>query len=170
MALDGSGYLSLLVQLDVAHFMNYATGFLAEFHNFLGFLKSSRNRYRAWSHFLIFHLFLDFLHLLFIFQDYILNNSCDSEVYFECRLFLNKWLSIPLQFPCAGQFWVICWVTLTLSLLSLHSLHQFPGAGRRTLKSVLLLVLLLLLLLRLPSTFKYNQSSVRNEALRVSQK
>ena len=28
----GSGYLSQLVQLDVAHFMIYATGFLAELH------------------------------------------------------------------------------------------------------------------------------------------
>ena len=67
----------------------------------------------------------------------------------QAHLFLNKWLGTPLQFPGVGKFWVICWVTL---ILSLHSLHQFPGAGRRTLRGVLLL---LLLLLRLSNTLTY---------------
>ena len=47
MALDGAGYLSQLVQLDVAHFMNYATGFLAEFQRVIGFSQIFKNRFRA---------------------------------------------------------------------------------------------------------------------------
>ena len=45
-------------------------------------------------------------------------------------------------------------LSVGLPCSSLHSLHKFPGAGRRTLRGVL--QLLLLLLLCLPSTLKYN--------------
>ena len=42
MVLDGSGYLSQLVHLNVAQFVNWATSFFAEFQRVSGFPKSSR--------------------------------------------------------------------------------------------------------------------------------
>ena len=136
MTLDGSGHLSQFVQLDVAQFMDDATGFLAgDYMEFSGFPRSYRIDFVR-EPFLVFSTnSWIFAHSLFIFQDYFLCNSFNSEVD---KLFLNCWLSSTLQFPGTEKLRVICWVTL---LLTLPSLHQFPGAGRRTLRGVLLLLL-----------------------------
>ena len=77
----------------------------------------------------------------------ILCNSFDFEVDFEFRLFLYRWLSTPLQFPGAGQFRVVGWVTFCSSFRA-----SFVVPGSNTLWGVLLL---LLLLLRLPGTLEY---------------
>ena len=85
------------------------------------------------------------LHSFFIFNDYVLCISFNSEVDFKFRLFfLNKRLTTSHQFPDARKFWVVRWVTLFLFS------HLFPGARSSTLRCVLLL------LLRLPRTFEYN--------------
>ena len=68
MTLDGSGHLSRLVQLDVAHFVDCATGFLAEHHGVFFWLSQIfKNRFSVGTICNFFHNFLDvvpvFLHL-----------------------------------------------------------------------------------------------------------
>ena len=123
----------------------------------LNFIKFSGFPFRAWAFSSFFQLFLDFAHSLFVFQDYILCNSFNTEVDFK----FSSWFISPLQFLGAGWLWIICRVALILFLLSFHFTRaQFPGAGRCTFRSVLLLLLF-------PRTFRV-QSSVVVEASRVS--
>ena len=85
-SMNGTGRFgsSVLIrtQLDVAHFMDDATGFLTEYQSFLGFLRSSRIDF-------VCEPFLNFLTTtwilpirLFIFRGYIWCNSLNGEVDF----------------------------------------------------------------------------------------
>ena len=47
LALDGAGHFSYFVQLDVAQFMDGATGFLAEDHSVFWFSQIFPNRFRV---------------------------------------------------------------------------------------------------------------------------
>ena len=47
MALDGAGHLSYFVQLDVAKFMDDATGFLAEDRGVFWYSQIFPNRFRV---------------------------------------------------------------------------------------------------------------------------
>ena len=130
MALYGSGFLSQLVQLEVAQIMDGASGFLAEDHRVFWFLRSSR---------------IDFV------CEPALNVSTDSCMWpirsssFNVTLcaidqFLQFWGLLEIQaflqhewclahhsatvFPAARGFWLLCWVAWIFSSLPSPKLPQ----------------------------------------------